>query len=124
LISGWEWLGTPSRVARVGTSTYCIISPGRWIVSQGELGYLCACLTWGINMKQVEMNMITSPPRKRRKGKKRSGSVSSSEKTRLTWASDCDFDMNFERERGERRTETEDADGDSYGRQLIWSGIP
>jgi seryl-tRNA synthetase len=64
-------------------------------------------------MKQVETNMITSPPRKRRTGKKRSGSVSSNEETRLTRASDCDSDMNFERERGEIRTAITDGDGDS-----------
>jgi hypothetical protein len=47
------------------------------------------------NMKQVETNMITCPPRKRRIGKKGSGSVSSNEDTRLTWEGDCDSDMNF-----------------------------
>jgi hypothetical protein len=52
------------------------------------------------NMKQVETNMITSPPSKRQTGKKGSGSVSSNEDTRLTWASDCDSDVNFEKERG------------------------
>jgi hypothetical protein len=38
-------------------------------------------------MKQADTNMITSPPRKRRTGKKGTGSVSSNEETRLTWAS-------------------------------------
>jgi hypothetical protein len=65
------------------------------------------------NMKQVETNMITSPPRKRRTGKKGSESVSLNEETRLTWASDCDSNMNFKRERGERRTATTDADRNS-----------
>jgi hypothetical protein len=51
-------------------------------------------------MKEVETNMITSPPRKRRTGKKGMGSVSLNEETRLTWASDCDSDINFERDRG------------------------
>jgi hypothetical protein len=54
------------------------------------------------NMTQVETNMITSPRRKRRTGKKGSGSVSSNEETRLTLASDCDYDMGFERERGKK----------------------
>jgi hypothetical protein len=47
-------------------------------------------------MKQADTKMITSPPHKRRTGKKGTGSVSSNEETRLTWASDCDSDMNFE----------------------------
>jgi hypothetical protein len=64
-------------------------------------------------MKQVETNMITSPPRKRRTGKKRTTSISWNEETRLTWASDCDSDMSFERERGEIMTAMKDADGDS-----------
>jgi hypothetical protein len=64
-------------------------------------------------MKQVELNTITSNPRKRRIGKKGSGSVSLNKETRLTWASDCDSDMNFEREGGERSIATTDADGDS-----------
>jgi hypothetical protein len=64
------------------------------------------------NMKQADTNMITSPPRKRRTGKKGTGSVSSNEETRLTWASDCDSDMNFEREKGERMIVTRDANGD------------
>jgi hypothetical protein len=46
--------------------------------------------------------MKTSPPHKRRTGKKGTGSVSSNEGTRLTWASYCDSDMNFELEKGER----------------------
>jgi hypothetical protein len=54
------------------------------------------------NMKQADTNMITSPPRKSRTGKKGTGSVSSNEETHLTWASDCDCDMNFEREKGKR----------------------
>jgi hypothetical protein len=45
------------------------------------------------NMKQADKNMIISPPRKRRTGKKETGSVSSNEETRLTWASDCDSDI-------------------------------
>jgi hypothetical protein len=52
------------------------------------------------NMKQVETKMITSPPHKRRTGKKGTSSVSSNEEIRLTLESDCDSDMNFERERG------------------------
>jgi hypothetical protein len=51
-------------------------------------------------MKQVETNMITSPPRKHRTEKKELGSVSSNEETRLTWASECDSNMNFKREKG------------------------
>jgi hypothetical protein len=66
-----------------------------------------------LNMKQAETHMITSPPRKRQTGKHGSGSVSSNEETRLTWACDCDSDMNFGREQGERRMATMDADGDS-----------
>jgi hypothetical protein len=46
------------------------------------------------NMKQAEMDMITSPPCKRRTGKKGSGSVC------LNWAHDCDSDMNFDMEQG------------------------
>jgi hypothetical protein len=65
------------------------------------------------NMKQADTNMITSPPRKRRTGKKGTGSVSSNEETCLTWASDCDYDMNFEREKGERMIVTKYANGDS-----------
>jgi hypothetical protein len=64
------------------------------------------------NMKQADTNMITSPPRKRRTGKKETGSVSSNEETRLTWASDCDSDMNFERDKGERIIITKDWNGD------------
>jgi hypothetical protein len=64
------------------------------------------------NMKQSDTNMITSPPRKRRTGKKGTGSVSSNEETRLTWASDCDSDMNFEREKGERMIVTKESSGD------------
>jgi hypothetical protein len=64
------------------------------------------------NMKQADNNMITSPPRKRRTGKNGTGSVSSNEETRLTWASDCDSDMNFEREKGERMIITKDSNGD------------
>jgi hypothetical protein len=66
------------------------------------------------NMKQADTNMITSPPRKRRTGKKGTGSVFSNEETCLTWASDCDSDMNFEREKSERMIVTKDANGDSY----------
>jgi hypothetical protein len=65
------------------------------------------------NMKQVETNMITPPPRKRRTGNKGTGSVSSNEETCLTWASDCDSDMNFERERGGRTIAMKDAYGES-----------
>jgi hypothetical protein len=54
------------------------------------------------NMKQSDTNMITSPPRKRRTGKKGTVSVSSNEETLLSWASHCDSDMNFKREKGER----------------------
>jgi hypothetical protein len=64
------------------------------------------------NMKQADNNMITSPPRKQRRGKKGTDSVSSNEKTGLTWASDCDSDMNFEREKGERMIITNDSNGD------------
>jgi hypothetical protein len=64
------------------------------------------------NMKQADNNMITSPPLKRRTGKKGTGSVSSNEETRLTWASDCDSDMNPEREKGERMIITKDSNGD------------
>jgi hypothetical protein len=64
-------------------------------------------------MKQVDTHMIASPPRKRHTGKKGTGSVSSNEETRLTWASDWDSEMNFERERGEIIIATKDADGDS-----------
>jgi hypothetical protein len=53
------------------------------------------------NMKQAETNMITSPPRTRRTGKKVSGAVFSNEETCLTWESDCDSNMKFDRERGE-----------------------
>jgi hypothetical protein len=63
-------------------------------------------------MKQADTNMITSPARKRRTGKKGTGSGSSNEETRLTWASDCDSDMNFEREKGERMILTKDSNGD------------
>jgi hypothetical protein len=63
-------------------------------------------------MKQEENNMLSSPPRKRRTGKKETGLVSSSEETRLTLASDCDSDMNFEREKGERMIITKDSNGD------------
>jgi hypothetical protein len=73
--------------------------------------------------------MSTSPTRKCRTVKKGSGSVSSNEETRLTWASDCDSDMNFERDRGERRTATTDCNdgrgwGIIYGKWLSWSCIP
>jgi acid phosphatase class B len=64
------------------------------------------------NMKQAVTNMITTPPRKRRTGKKGTGSVSSNEETRLTWASDCDSDMNFKREKGKRMIVTKDSNGD------------
>jgi hypothetical protein len=63
-------------------------------------------------MKQADTNMSTSPPRKRRTGKKETGSVSSNEETHLTWASDCDSDMKFEQEKGERMIVTKDSNGD------------
>jgi hypothetical protein len=56
--------------------------------------------------------MITSPPRKRRTGKKGTCSVTSNEETYLTWASDCDSDNNFEREKGERMIVTKYSNGD------------
>jgi hypothetical protein len=49
LISGCEWLVTHSRVMRIRLSAYCVISQGRWIISQGGMEYLRAGLTWGIN---------------------------------------------------------------------------
>jgi hypothetical protein len=52
-------------------------------------------------MKQVEMNIIRSTPRKRQTGKKRLGRVLSNEETRLTWASDCYSD---EFQKGEMTT--------------------
>jgi acid phosphatase class B len=64
------------------------------------------------NMKQEDNNMITSSPRKRRTGKKGTGSVSSNEETLLTWASDCDSDMNLERDKGKRMIITKDSNGD------------
>jgi hypothetical protein len=64
------------------------------------------------NMKQADNNMITLPPRKRRTGKKGTGSVSSNEETRLTWASGCDSDMNFEREKVEQMIITKDSNVD------------
>jgi hypothetical protein len=54
------------------------------------------------NMKQADINIT---------GKKGTGSVSSNEETRLTWASDCDSDMNFEQEKGERMIVTKDSNG-------------
>jgi hypothetical protein len=65
------------------------------------------------NMKQADTNMITSPSRNRRTGKKGTGSVSSNEETRLTWASDCDCDMDFEGENCEKMIVTRDTNGDS-----------
>jgi hypothetical protein len=75
-------------------------------------------------MKQVETNIITSPPRKRITGKKGMGSVSSNEETRLTLASDCDSDMNLERERGKNNRDKRRGWGLIHGMQLSWSGIP
>jgi hypothetical protein len=63
-------------------------------------------------MKQADTNMSTSPPRKRRTGKKGTGSISSNEETRLTWAGDCNSDMNFEREKGKRMVVTKESNRD------------
>jgi hypothetical protein len=64
------------------------------------------------NMKQADTNASTSPPLKRRTGKKGTGSVSSNEETRLKWASDCDSDLNSEQEKGERMIVTKDSSGE------------
>jgi hypothetical protein len=66
------------------------------------------------NMKQADTNMLTSPSRKHRTGKKGMGSVSSNEETRLKWASDCDSDMNFKREKGKRMIVTKYSNGDVH----------